>query len=242
MLPPLAIIGLGRMGRAVADVARDEGWSVVASIGRSDGLPTAELLNGAAVAVEFTTAAAAPDVVRACAGAGCAVVSGTTGWLDRRARVEAEVRAAGGALLWSPNFALGIQILWRVAAQAAALAAGLSSFDAHIVETHHAAKRDAPSGTAIELARIAGAARGAPVPVTSVRVGAVPGTHELVLDGGHEQLRIVHEARDRRVFADGALVAARWLAGRRGVFTMDDVLRWAERAGEASSRSGGAPR
>ena len=99
-----------------------------------------------------------------------------------------------------------------------------AGFDAHLVETHHTEKKDAPSGTGRLLADRAGAAAGRTVPVTSVRVGQVPGTHELVLDAGFEQVRLVHEARDRRVFAAGALAAARWLVGRTGVFTMDDML------------------
>jgi len=97
-------------------------------------------------------------------------------------------------------------------------------FDAHVVETHHAAKKDAPSGTAIALERAASSALGRSIPITSVRTGHVPGTHELSFDGPFEQIRLTHTARDRRVFADGALHAAEWVRGRRGVFTMRDVL------------------
>ena len=99
-----------------------------------------------------------------------------------------------------------------------------AGFDAHLVETHHTAKQDAPSGTALSLATSMQHASGRATPVTSVRVGSVPGTHEVIFDGAFEQVRLVHEARDRRVFAEGALVAARWLLTRRGVFTMQDVL------------------
>ena len=97
-------------------------------------------------------------------------------------------------------------------------------FDAHITETHHAAKKDAPSGTAAGLERLAATEWGRAIPITSIRTGSVPGTHEIVFDAPFEQIRLTHEARDRRVFADGALLAARWLIGRRGVFTMRDVL------------------
>ncbi|HUX33073.1 MAG TPA: dihydrodipicolinate reductase C-terminal domain-containing protein, partial [Gemmatimonadaceae bacterium] len=90
--------------------------------------------------------------------------------------------------------------------------------------THHAQKKDAPSGTALALARAAAARLGRDVPITSVRTGSVPGIHELVFDAQFEQIRLVHTARDRRVFAEGALLAARWLAGRRGIFTLRDVL------------------
>ena len=110
------------------------------------------------------------------------------------------------------------------AERSARLLARISGFDAHIVETHHAAKRDAPSGTALTVQQRVAAASGRAVPVTSVRTGHVPGTHELIFDAPFEQIRLVHEARDRRVFAEGALLAAAWLRGRSGVFTMSDVL------------------
>jgi 4-hydroxy-tetrahydrodipicolinate reductase len=153
-------------------------------------------------------------------------VSGTTGWDAARAAVEDEVRARGGAFLWAPNFSLGVQLFVRLAAEAARLlAAPAAGFDAHLVETHHRHKLDAPSGTARLIADRAGAAQGRPLPVTSVRTGSVPGTHELVFDAPFEQVRLVHEARDRRAFAAGALAAARWLATRgAGVHTLDDFL------------------
>ena len=117
----------------------------------------------------------------------------------------------------------------EVARQAGALLAGGGAFDVHLTEVHHAAKRDAPSGTAVLLADAVSGAAGRAVPVTSVRVGSVPGTHTLTFDAPFEQITLEHLARDRRVFADGALLAARWLAARwtaggRGSFTMADVL------------------
>jgi 4-hydroxy-tetrahydrodipicolinate reductase len=151
-------------------------------------------------------------------------VCGTTGWDDERAELEREVRASGGALLWAPNFSLGVHILTALVAEAARRAQRAGGFDAHLVETHHTAKLDAPSGTARHLALAAESATGDAVPITSLRVGAVPGTHELILDAPFEQIRLIHEARDRRVFALGALAAARWLVGRRGVLRLDDML------------------
>ena len=149
---------------------------------------------------------------------------GTTGWYDQLPAVRAEVEAAKGALLSAPNFSVGVAIFDRVVAEAARLFAGVEGFEAHMIETHHSAKKDAPSGTAGALARTAEAALGRALPITSVRVGSVPGTHELIFDAPFEQVRLIHEARDRRVFAEGALVAARWLVGRTGVFGMQDVL------------------
>ncbi|HEX5971739.1 MAG TPA: dihydrodipicolinate reductase C-terminal domain-containing protein [Gemmatimonadaceae bacterium] len=220
---PLAVIGLGRMGRAVEQLAPERGFTVVARLGRGEAISPATL-HGAAVAIEFTEPAAATANVRACLEAGCPVVTGTTGWYDELPAIREAVAARRGALLAAPNFSLGVAVFSRLVEEAARRFAGLSSFDAHLVEIHHAAKKDAPSGTAAALARIGGAARGAPIPITSVRTGSVPGTHELIFDAPFEQVRLVHEARDRRVFAEGALTAARWIVGRAGIFTMDDVI------------------
>ena len=223
----IAVIGDGKMGRLVAALAAEQGAEVCAVFGRDTvtaiGI-TRATLNRADVAIEFTEPSAAAANVRACLAAGCAVVSGTTGWDAERAVVETHARAGGGALLWAPNFSIGVHLFTRLVAEAARLAQLAGGFDAHLIETHHAAKKDAPSGTARHLAVAAETASGVPVPITSVRVGSVPGTHELIIDGAFEQVRLVHEARDRRVFALGALVAARWLVGRHGVFTLDDVV------------------
>ena len=128
-------------------------------------------------------------------------------------------------MLWSPNFSVGVHLFARVIARAAQeFGAVAPTFDAHLVETHHAAKKDAPSGAARMLAARAAKGLGAPPPITSVRTGRVPGTHEFIFDAAFEQIRLTHEARDRRVFAAGALAAARWLVGKHGIFTMDDFL------------------
>ena len=220
---PLAIIGMGKMGRALEQLAPERGFRVVAVIHHELAI-TKESLNGADVAIEFTTPSAAAPNALACASAGCPVVVGTTGWYDQLPTVRRVVEQSGGALLTAPNFSVGVAIFDRVVAEAARLFADQPFFDGHLIETHHTAKKDAPSGTAASLARTAEAASGKPMPITSVRVGSVPGTHEVVFDGAFEQVRLVHEARDRRVFAEGALAAARWLVGRTGVFTMHDVL------------------
>ena len=223
----IAILGDGKMGGLLATLAPDAGCTVVAHHGRevASGALTRALLGDAEVVVEFTVPSEAARLVRACATLGVPVVSGTTGWDGERHLVETFVRTSNGALLWAPNFALGVHLFTKVVAEAARLLARPEAgFDTHLVETHHQHKRDAPSGTARLLAETAERARGKPVPVTSIRTGHVPGTHEMVFDAPFEQVRLVHEARDRRVFASGALAAARWLAGRRGVFTLDDFL------------------
>ena len=238
---PVALIGMGKMGRALAALAPERGFTVVAQLARSRadyaGV-TREALRGAVVAIEFTAPSAAANNVRACAASGCPVVVGTTGWYDELDSVRADVERAGGALLTAPNFSIGVAVFHRLVAEAARLFATVPGFDVHLVETHHAAKVDSPSGTADSLARAAEAAGSRAVPITSVRTGSVPGTHELLFDGAFEQVRLVHEARDRRVFAEGALTAARWLVGRRGIFTMQDVLA----APQAVSASHAEPR
>lgn len=227
--PRLALIGLGKMGQTLRLLAAERGWPLVAEIGaagneRGEAI-SSESLRGADVAIEFSTPRSAPWNVRACARAGCPVVVGTTGWDAQLPDVERDVLAAKGAMLRAANLSIGVNLFLEIAEYAARLTARLSTFDAHIVETHHAAKRDAPSGTALELARRAGAAGEREIGISAVRVGSVPGTHTLIFDGAFEQIRLEHLARDRRVFADGALLAARWLAGRSGVFTMADLMK-----------------
>jgi 4-hydroxy-tetrahydrodipicolinate reductase len=226
--PRLAVIGDGKMGRTLVQLAPERGLMMCAVIGarhnRGGKGITAAALNGAQVAVEFTEPDAAPANVEAALRAGVPVVSGTTGWYRELPRLRDLATELDGALFTAPNFSIGVAVFARVAERAAALLAPLSAFDAQIVETHHRAKKDAPSGTAAMLRDVVQPALGRDVPVTSVRVGSVPGTHDLILDAPFEQIRLTHEARDRRVFADGALLAARWLIGKRGVFDMTDLL------------------
>lgn len=227
-MPRLAIIGLGKMGRAIEQLAPERGFTVASRIDPNGGdAPTVSRssLGDAEVAVEFTTPASAAQNISAALEAKCPVVVGTTGWYERRAEVEALVGKHKGALLIAPNFSIGVAAFAQIVRAAAAALKSAPGFDAHMVETHHSAKKDAPSGTAANLVKIAGAEWGRSIPITSVRTGSVPGTHELIFDGAFEQIRLEHVARDRRVFADGALLAAKWIIGRQGVFTMEDVLR-----------------
>jgi len=225
----LLIVGDGKMGRAIERLAHEAGHEVVGVLGATDNAEGGAIraLPGGwvDVAIEFTEPDAARANVEACLAHGIPVVSGTTGWYEHLAAVEAMVAAHDGALFWSPNFSLGVALALEVARRAGELFSRQPQFGAALVETHHAAKKDAPSGTGAAMASVVEAALGRPVPVSSVRVGHVPGTHTLLFDGAFEQVAITHEARDRRVFADGALRAATWLVGRRGVFTMRDLIR-----------------
>ena len=230
----LAIVGDGKMGQAIATLAAERGHQVVALLGERDNAGASWITAGHAatvdVAIEFTQPEAARDNLLACLGHGIPVVTGTTGWYAHLPEIESEARRTGGALFWAPNFSIGVALAIEVARRAGRIFAAHPQFDAHLVETHHNAKKDAPSGTAQAMARALEDSLARPVPTTSVRVGHVPGTHTVIFDGPFEQITMTHEARDRRVFADGALRAAQWLIGRRGVFTMQDLLRTTEDA------------
>lgn len=224
----VAIIGDGKMGQAIRQLALEKGWNVTAVIGERESAGGSGVskrsLGDADVAVEFTQPDAAVANIAASLRAGVPVVVGTTGWYDALPEVTRIAKETGTGLLWSPNFSLGVNVLIELARYAGTLMRSLEGFDAHIVETHHSRKKDAPSGTAIAIGKAASDSLDRPIPTTSIRTGSVPGTHELLFDGAFEQLSLTHVARDRRVFAEGALQAAGWLTGKKGVFTMRDVL------------------
>lgn len=222
----IALFGAGRLGREIVALAPDRDAEVVATFGR-DMPATADRLRACAadVAIDVSVAEAVLANAASCMAAGLPLVIGVTGWQDAMPELQQAVTQAGGGVLVAPNFSVGATLFSVAVADAARRFSATLGFDAALVETHHAMKKDAPSGTARALADVARAARGREVPVTSVRVGHVPGVHTLVLDAPFEQVTLTHEARDRRVFADGALLAARWLRGRTGSFTMVDVVR-----------------
>jgi 4-hydroxy-tetrahydrodipicolinate reductase len=224
-----AIIGNGRMGQAITALAERRGHAIHAVIGGAENAAgralTAERLKGADVAVEFTRPEAVVVNLERLIEAGIPTVTGTTGWRDELPRISALVERRGGALLHAANFSLGVHLFLRAARELARGFVGRPEFDAFILEEHHAAKLDAPSGTARELqtkARAADPER--PFPITSLRAGATPGTHLLAYDGRYERVTLAHVARSRDGFAAGALAAAEWLPGRRGVHTVEDML------------------
>ncbi len=225
----IALVGGGRMGRAVRGVAEARGHEIVVELTGPDNAGgralTAERLGGAEVVMEFTRPEAAVPNLTRLAGLGVATVTGTTGWYDRLAEVEAAVRAGGGALLYAPNFSLGARLLERAARELARALRGREDFDPLLVERHHREKRDAPSGTALALQdALRSVDPDRAWPVASERVGWVPGTHGIRFEGRLESLEVLHTVRDRAVFAEGAVLAAEWLPGRRGLFTFDDLL------------------
>ena len=225
----IAIVGNGKMGAAVAAVARERGHTIVTTVGgaeNADGKAlTPERLAGVDVAVEFTRPDAAAANLERLVEAGVPVVTGTTGWEAELPRIVALVQRRRGSLLHAANFSVGVHLFLRAARELAARMARQAEFDAFILEEHHASKRDAPSGTAQVLREGVTAAdprRG--FPITSVRAGATPGTHLLAYDGPYERIVLSHEARNRGGFAAGALAAAEWLPGHPGVHTFEDML------------------
>lgn len=234
--PAIAIIGDGKMGRTIGQMVQERGWHLTAMLGQEhnrDGAGiTRRALGDPDVAIEFTEPASAVSNIMACIHEGVPVVVGTTGWYDALPMITETANEEGATLLWAPNFSIGVTLFVELARRAAEIMAR-SDFSAAMVETHHSAKKDAPSGTALAIARAMEGSLGKPLPVTSVRTGSVPGTHEIIFDGPFEQITMRHEARDRRVFADGALRAAQWLKGKKGVYTMRDVLGFTDQVAAA---------
>lgn len=225
----IVIVGNGKMGKAVAALAEERGHAVQAVIGggeNSDGRAlTKERLAGADVAIEFTRPDAVVTNLKRLVAAGVPTVTGTTGWDRELSRVTELVQSHGGSLLHAPNFSVGVQLFLRAAADLSRRFGGHAGFEAYILEQHHAAKLDSPSGTARALqARVQAADPGKSFPITSVRAGSVPGSHLLTYDGPFETISLSHVARSRLGFADGALMAAEWLPGHPGVHTFEDML------------------
>jgi 4-hydroxy-tetrahydrodipicolinate reductase len=231
----LALIGYGRMGKLVEQLAPEHGFVVAL---RLDGTAnaggagiTAESFQGIDVAIDFSTAGAVPAVVERLAPLGVPLVVGTTGWGEALPRVRETVERHGAGLLYGANFSIGVQVFYRLAAAAAELLSGETGYDAWAYEIHHRKKKDAPSGTLLELERVmetAGWSR--PIDVASNRAGAIPGTHQIGFDSEADTLILEHRARNRSGFAHGALRAARWLIGRPGVHEFSQV--WEEIARE----------
>jgi 4-hydroxy-tetrahydrodipicolinate reductase len=225
----VVIVGNGKMGKAIAALAEERGHEVHAALGAEQNAGgkalTKERLDGVDVAIEFTRPDEAVANLERLIEARIPTVTGTTGWTAELPRITQLVERRGGALLHSANFSVGVQLFLRAAHQLASQFAGRPGFDAFILEEHHAAKRDAPSGTAQALQqRLHEVDPERPFPITSVRAGTIPGTHTLTYDGPFESVSLSHVARNRQGFAAGALAAAEWLPGHPGVHRFEDML------------------
>jgi 4-hydroxy-tetrahydrodipicolinate reductase len=219
----LLIVGHGRMGRLVDALAAEHGMQVAGRISSSNAGD--ERWPDADVAIDFSTASAVAGNAIRLAERGTNLVIGTTGWQEQEAELREALAGKPIGVVAAPNFALGVNIFLAIAERAAELMAERPEFGAWIHELHHRAKRDAPSGTALAIREVMErAGYRAPIDVASTRVGSIPGTHTVGFDSSADTITLTHTARDRSVFARGALEAARWVHGRRGWFSMKDVL------------------
>lgn len=226
----LALVGYGKMGHMIERLSGGQGFDVVlrlAEFNNADGKGmTREGFQNVDVAIEFSTPEAAPENLIRLAELGVTCVCGTTGWAARSlGDVTAAVEKAGTGLVWSPNFSIGVAVFEKLTSLASQLFADEASYGAWAWEIHHNLKKDAPSGTLlrlVELMKKAGYTR--TIDVSSNRAGSHPGTHEIGFDSPADTVTLRHTSRSREGFALGALKSARWILGRRGVHTFEEVL------------------
>jgi 4-hydroxy-tetrahydrodipicolinate reductase len=225
----LLLVGHGKMGQLVGTLAPQYDCEVAGIIDPASPLhgggPGDARWDGVDVAIDFSTPDSVVTNARALAGRGINLVVGTTGWSQHEAALREAVQKSGVGIVVAPNFSTGVVLFEALVAQAARLFAAQPEFGAFLHEAHHAAKKDAPSGTALLLKRtMEGAGFTRSVDVSATRAGFIPGTHTVGFDGPAETITLTHTARDRTAFARGALAAAKWVRGKHGWFTMREVL------------------
>jgi 4-hydroxy-tetrahydrodipicolinate reductase len=233
----IGLLGYGKMGKAIETLAEAQGCTVVWKFGRdAQQALTHARLREADVVIEFSRPESGFENVLLCLEAGVPVVSGTTGWQEQLPAAKAAALEKEGALLWASNFSVGVNLFFALNTFLAKLMQGQPQYKANLTEIHHIHKLDAPSGTAVTLAEGIIEAKGQydhwsmenpnanELPITAVREGEVPGTHIIQWESGFDTITIEHKAHTRTGFAIGALVAAKWLVGKKGVFEMKDVL------------------
>jgi len=225
----LAIVGYGKMGHLIEHLAPEYGFEVRAKFNSGNnphgiGL-TREALRGVDVAVEFSTPQAAAENILRLAAGGVNAAVGTTGWLERLPAVRDAVTQNGTGLVWAPNFSVGVNLFVQVVARTAELFAKQPEYEAWGWEIHHSAKKDALSGTLRQLAEVIhGSGYEGPENLSSSRAGSHPGTHEIGFDSAADTITVRHTARNREGFARGALRAARWVAGKKGIYEFREIL------------------
>jgi 4-hydroxy-tetrahydrodipicolinate reductase len=234
----IAIIGYGRMGREIEKAAHERGHSIIARIDDERGWEKHEnLLRNADVAIEFSLAGSAHTNILKCFELNLPVVSGTTGWLDRFNEISRICSDKKQAFFYAPNFSIGVNVFFELNQKLAQMMKSFGEYEIYISEAHHVRKADAPSGTAIRLAndiiREIGRKKAwtdSPEPaedkivITSVREGNIPGTHTVMYESHFDKIEITHSAKSRKGFAVGAVMAAEWLPGKKGVFGMNHLF------------------
>jgi 4-hydroxy-tetrahydrodipicolinate reductase len=234
----IALIGYGKMGQAIEAIALERGHEIVLKIDISNRQDfTKENLQKADVAIEFTSPHSAVENILRCIENDTALVCGSTGWLAQLPEIETALRVNDGAFLYASNFSLGVNIFFEVNKLLAKLMAGQPAYDVQMTEVHHTQKKDAPSGTAITLAEQILAVdyykkqwvnqptgNRNDLYIESLRIDPAPGTHNVTWTSAIDDIEIKHTAHSRTGFALGAVLAAEFLAGKKGIFTMKDVL------------------
>ena len=234
----IAIIGYGKMGKTIEEVAIERGHEIVMKINSTNKNEfTAENLKAADIAIEFTSPESAYDNVITLIHEKLPVVCGSTGWLDKLDEVKVACANTNGAFLYASNFSIGVNIFFELNKKLASLMAHNPGYKASIEEVHHTAKKDAPSGTAIKIARdiISGSdnykswvntsnAEKGQLPIESKRIDPAPGTHTVKYASDIDDIIISHVAHNRKGFAMGAVLAAEFLLGKQGIYSMKDIL------------------
>jgi 4-hydroxy-tetrahydrodipicolinate reductase len=224
----IALIGYGAMGKLIHALAEDKNHEIVCVIDESDaGSSVEELaakLKGADAAIDFSVAAAVERNVRACLSANIPLVEGTTGWNAEKDAIKNFVAQSNGAFVFGANFSVGVNLFYRLTDFAAELFAKFDAYETFLEERHHSRKLDAPSGTALKLKDIVARHIAKDFSVAATRAGNIPGTHTVGFDSAADTVELTHTARSREGFASGAILAAEWIAGKKGFYEFTDVM------------------
>lgn len=232
----IILIGYGKMGKEIETIALQKGHEIIHRIDSPEDWKQLDLIADADVAIDFSIPSIALENMRRAMSLKLPLVIGTTGWYDHMETIEEEVRMTESSILWASNFSLGVNILFHFNEKLANVMSRFPEYKAHVHEIHHSQKLDAPSGTAISIAN--GILKSYPdleswkleeeglshLPISHERLGEVPGTHEITYSSDIDEIGLRHEAKSRKGFAAGAVLAAEWLLGKTGFFNMKDVL------------------
>ena len=235
----LCLIGYGKMGRAIEQIALERGHKITLVIDTQNLADLSnENLQNCNAAIEFTMPQSEVHHIKACIDAGITVVSGTTGWLSEKKNVEEYCRQKNGTFLYASNFSIGVNIFFELNKKLAALMASQGQYNITLEEIHHTAKKDAPSGTAITLAEQIiqnnpaktkwineCSEESSALPIISQRIDPAPGTHHVKYSSAIDDIEIIHTAHNRTGFALGAVLAAEFIYEKKGIFSMQDVLQ-----------------
>jgi 4-hydroxy-tetrahydrodipicolinate reductase len=226
----IALLGYGKMGKLTESIAKSEGWEVgpILDIDSNPGGSgiTRDSMQGVQVAIDFSQPDTVLSNIDAAARAGVNLVVGTTGWLKDISQVERTVLEAGIGLVYGANFSIGMNLFFELATHAAQIVSRIPQYDPYLAEEHHSAKKDAPSGTALKILELMKPYLNNPNPsIACTRAGFIPGTHVVGFDSEADTILIEHRARNRKGFAEGAILAARWINGKQGFYDFRHVFR-----------------